>query len=515
VQAIWLSILGCGALLAQAAISGSVVHDVTGEPLKRVAITLTGGSAHDSPATVTDAQGKFQFAAVSPGKYRLTAEKAPFLRWEHGQQKPLAAGTSIELANGEERTGLAIRLRPGATVSGRVTEEDNEPAVGAQITLLRVSYLNGRRQLSTVGHASTDDRGEYRLHSIPPGRFLLRANFERFYLPTRVNQRYLGTYHPAADHPDQATWLSISPGTELRGINVALRPTTTHRIQGILVDAVTGQTIRDANVMLFSASGDEDFARGFIRNELGTFAFPAVAAGSYTITATRNVAEQLSYGRVRVDVSQDADGIRVRMEPGLRVEGRVRVEGDGTVNLDKGSLRLETSEFIGFGGSVSIAADGTFATGPLPAAAVTPNLTNLDGAYLRAIRVNEQSVAGSLIRLPAVAGTVRMEVILSTNGATVEGAVGNAVGAVIVLEPGADQDFRRSRYRVAKSDQTGHFKLTGVAPGEYRIYAFDDIDDGAWLDASYMAAYAGKGETVKVAERETRTVALRMIAGGE
>ena len=72
VQGIWLSILGCGALWAQAAISGSVVNDVTGEPLKRVAITLTGGSAHDSAATLSDAQGKFRFAAVSPGKYRMT-----------------------------------------------------------------------------------------------------------------------------------------------------------------------------------------------------------------------------------------------------------------------------------------------------------------------------------------------------------------------------------------------------------------------------------------------------------
>ena len=488
---------------------------MTGEPVKRVAVTLSGASAHDSPATVSDGAGKFFFAAVTAGKYRLTAEKAPFLRWEHGQRKPLVAGISLELSDGEQRTGIAIRLLPGATISGRVTDEDNEPAVGAQITLLRVSYLNGRRQLGAVGHATADDRGEYRLHSIPPGRFLLRANFDRFFLPARVTQRYLGTYHPAADGPGRANWLTLAPAAELRAIDVALRPTATHRISGTVVDADTGQTLRDANVMLFAATGDDTSERGFVRNDLGAFTFPAVAPGSYTITAMRTVTGQLTYGRLAVDVSRDIDNLRVRLEPGLRVEGRVRMEGKEAIDLSKSSLILETSEFFGSGGRITLAADGTFALGPLAAATVVPQVMNLESVYLREVRVDERPVEGQSIDLTALSGTVRLELVMSANGAVIEGGVGNAVGAIVVLEPQFGQSFRRSRYRVTKSDQGGNFKLTGIAPGEYRLYAFEDIDDGAWLDSNYMATFSGKGEPVKLAGKETRTINLRTIAGGQ
>jgi len=513
VLAAWLWLIVSCAIFAQASLSGTVVNAVTGDPVKRVAVTLNGASAHDSPATLSDGTGKFFFAAVTPGRYRSTAEKAPFLRWAHGQRKPLAAGTSLELASGEQRTGIAIRLVPGAAISGRVTDEDSKSAVGAQVTLLRVTYLNGRRQLGAVAHAAVDDRDEYRLHSIPPGRFLLRANFERFFLPARVSQKYLGSYHPAADLPDRATWLTGVAAAELTAVDVTLRPTAAHRIAGTVVDANTGQAVRDAIVMLSATTGDEGPGRGFVRNELGTFTVPAIPPGSYTITATRSVAGQLAYGRTVVDVSRDIDNLRVGMEPGLRVEGRVRMEGDGSVDLSKATVALESNELLTFGGRSPIDADGAFAIGPMASAIVVPQVMNLESVFLREVRVNERPV--EFIDLTALSCTVRLDLVMSGDGAVIEGGVGNAVGAIVVLEPQSAANFRRSRYRATKSDQAGKFKLIGIAPGDYRLYAFEDIDDGAWLDSNYMGTFSAKGELVKVSGKETRSIGLTMIAGGQ
>ena len=101
-------------LWAQAALSGTVIYAVTGEPVKRGAVTLSGASAHDSPATLPDGAGKFSFAAVNPGRYRLTAEKAAFLeyRFYAFEDSDNGKGELIKLAGKETRT-ISLRTIAG------------------------------------------------------------------------------------------------------------------------------------------------------------------------------------------------------------------------------------------------------------------------------------------------------------------------------------------------------------------------------------------------------------------
>jgi hypothetical protein len=53
--------------------------------------------------------------------------------------------------------------------------------------------------------------------------------------------------------------------------------------------------------------------------------------------------------------------------------------------------------------------------------------------------------------------------------------------------------------------------LSGIAPGKYRIYAFDQIDSGAVSDADYMHPFESKGEILELTEGAKLTHDLTLI----
>jgi len=67
-------------------------------------------------------------------------------------------------------------------------------------------------------------------------------------------------------------------------------------------------------------------------------------------------------------------------------------------------------------------------------------------------------------------------------------------------------------FKDATTDQHGQFRLKGVAPGEYRIYAWDDVESGAWLDAAFLRNLEGKSETVTVEPKGRQKIELKVIA---
>jgi hypothetical protein len=83
-------------------------------------------------------------------------------------------------------------------------------------------------------------------------------------------------------------------------------------------------------------------------------------------------------------------------------------------------------------------------------------------------------------------------------------------GRLLTLIPGGGHQFP-ARYKTSDTDQNGHFIIKGVAPGEYKIYAWEDIEDGAFEDPDFMKPHESDGQTVSVKEHAHETVQLKVI----
>jgi hypothetical protein len=44
-----------------------------------------------------------------------------------------------------------------------------------------------------------------------------------------------------------------------------------------------------------------------------------------------------------------------------------------------------------------------------------------------------------------------------------------------------------------------------VAPGSYKLFAFDTAEYGIWMDADWLKAYENKGESIELRESDKAT----------
>ena len=108
-------------------------------------------------ATATDGQGAFRLEHVPAGRYTLTA-RAP-------GTPPLHVRDVEVLEGGHHDLGV-LQLPQGGVIFGNVLGVDGAPSVGARVTAL----APGQQE-----QAVTDTTGAFRLPSLPPGDYQLRA----------------------------------------------------------------------------------------------------------------------------------------------------------------------------------------------------------------------------------------------------------------------------------------------------------------------------------------------------
>ena len=78
------------------------------------------------------------------------------------------------------------------------------------------------------------------------------------------------------------------------------------------------------------------------------------------------------------------------------------------------------------------------------------------------------------------------------------------------IRPNAE--LRRYDTHVGALDQSGAFVVKEpVRPGEYTLYAFEGVPDGAWTDAEFIKEMEGKGVRIEVAEGDAKTVEVPLI----
>src|SRR6266850_4978109 len=161
---------GAGAVLGVA--GGTITVDPPG-----TTITQFVHAAEITPVR-TNAAGRFVLRDLEPGAYMLRASAKGYAQQEYSARPdaPNALPRQINLSAGQAVKDVAFRLLPGGTVSGRITGSSGEPLVNIEVSVLRSAYQpDGRKTLQQSGVTVTNDRGEYRLLWITPGRYYLSA----------------------------------------------------------------------------------------------------------------------------------------------------------------------------------------------------------------------------------------------------------------------------------------------------------------------------------------------------
>jgi hypothetical protein len=140
------------------------------------------------------------------------------------------------------------------------------------------------------------------------------------------------------------------------------------------------------------------------------------------------------------------------------------------------------------------------------------------GYYLKSARFGSDEVIDSGLSLRGAAG--KLELVVSAAAAQVEGIVLDsqqqpAKGALVALIPDARRQSRTSLFKTVRTDDSGRYSILGITPGDYTLYAFEDIESGAHLDPDFIKPLERSAESVTLRENSRETRQLRQIPATE
>jgi hypothetical protein len=389
----------------KARIEGSIVRQGTGAPLARARVTLSRSGRGAAPTVAaptapgargavtapkpiapvtTDDQGKFSFQDLDEGPYTLQVLANGYVSLNFGQRYPGGPGSPITLKAGQEMKDITIDLVPTGNISGRVRDRSDQPLANIPVQLMRYSYdSQGQRNYQSVGSAKTNDRGEYRIYWITPGRYYLMAGSAASSSnpllgmlamldgnSSNANELPMNlgfTFYPGVDDIASARAIDLSPGAELDSVNLTLsqRPPT-HHIRGRVIDSRTGKPPAKAQVV--STTQTPGLAVNSVvdlvamqlptnnyNSSTGTFEIRDLLPGAYIVRAlVQDPAPTAAAGRdgpqppatssglVAVSVGDsDVENVVVTVIPAGTIAGRIRVDGQQqSVTPDRLRLQL-------------------------------------------------------------------------------------------------------------------------------------------------------------------------------
>lgn len=540
-----------------ASISGTVVMaDGISAPARHATVEIAGA------AMLTDDNGRFSFAKLPAGAHLVVATKSGFLPAAYGAKRPAGPGVPIEIRDGQQVTGIEMRLVRGSVLAGVITDQFSHPTPNTEVRAYRygVDANTGQRMPVAVttglGITTTDDKGQYRLYGLEPGEYIVSAagppaaaslravtaDDVRYALqllklpagvppdtsmrrPQPVVSRPIGSgvpvFYPSAESVADATRIALGLGEERQGVDVARRPVS----GGVVKGSVGGPwaAISDGG-KVYVIDTDSPFVDSKPWGTQGGFVFD-LAPGHYQLVAIADNGGFIARGEAFVVAGGDYS-LGLILQPGATITGRVVFQRTSAQDADPTLVHLS---LVG-----ATRADFPYRTSPLKADGKF-SWTNVPaGSYRLGVTTAQNLQPGWRVK-SAKAGDVELldgvfdvgaanigDVVITLTDArseisgTLQATDGTPVSDYSVLVFSADRQFWRPmsrRTQVVRPASNGRFAVRDLPEGDYLIVALNDIETGQWHSADFLAELAPFAVKVTLGDGEKKVRNLK-IGGG-
>jgi len=377
------------------------------------------------------------------------------------------AGLSSTPWNGLEQT-----LTTGASVSGVVIADENQPVPRAVVTLAGAGLVAGRTSVIT------DDSGRFEFVNVPAGRFALTA----------ARASFVTGQFGAATPGETGTMLSLTSSSRLSNLTIRLwrggilsglvrdesgRPVTGVRIVPSRIDASRGTT-----------SADVTTSTGELTDVRGEFRIFGLPPGTYLLAA---VPSDVDSEPIEAPSEREVDEVL------RRLRGRLPIENPQSPRVQVPLVQTLSHAPVFFPGTTSLQTATRLEVGP--------------GQELAGLNFTFQPTQTYVID-----GRVTTPDGLAASGTPVE---------MMTVAPADVVGVGLGRLRTATGPD-GRFRFERVVPGEYRLVARyrDPVGPGAAVDGAdtlwaqaTVSSYAGQ----EVALQLERGVVMRghvVVSGG-
>lgn len=521
-------------------VAATVVSATTKSPVADawVDLSLRGGEGPKFPPPVldyqvfTDAQGHFEIQDVPPTDYYLAIGKAGFVLWG-------TWGTGCHESAEVAVYHQPIQLMPAGVISGRVTNAKGQPLLGALVRV--VSVLHGETQWrikrATSAHFSTDDRGDYRIYGLHPGRYVVVVDYEPGiaypYLPSQAPQRGRvfrertyprDVFYPGTTQISKAKEIILAPGQQISGINFQLVARRTYDIRG----KISRLSITPRNVqpnLHMRVCGNRHVALPWpsgwnaTLGPGGEFLVANVLPGCYELRARQMVpGGESRSASVRLEVrNHDIHGIHLKLEQSVDIPVRIVAEDlPGHRNIFISLQRGNGRSFLATKGSGNSESIRGVPPGSYRLYVKAYSLPR--DAYVKSAHSGTRDALIYPVQILPGRRPGVLNVVIARNGAELTGTVTGRSSKpdarpTVVLVPAPPLRNAGCLYKTTSTGPTGRFVLQGIRPGSYTVFAWNGIrePDRPWFDPAFLKAMKGRGTPVKLVPGQHETLQLHAI----
>jgi len=400
--------------------------------------TSGGGSGRTGP------DGSFVIDGLEAGRYEVVAED------ETGAQ-------ARELVEAGRSTDVVLRLQPHGAVEGTVVSPDGTAVAGARV----VTFATGRPM---EGERTTDAGGSFTFEDLPPGRYHVAANHEKYGSAGRQ--------------------VTVEPGRTAR-VEIAFPP------GGVVLGTVRGlapQELKDCLVSSAAGSPGRPAADGSFRLEGVPIGVSSVTA--FVLSSTKQRTAQVEL--------KDLDT-------------PVRVELDFSTSITlRGSVRRGGRPAPGIGVQAQPAGQGS-AAGTVTDQEGQFEITGLDPGEFVVSALDDQ---GRTLVSQRVTATTDTRVDLVVPGGALAGRVTDASSGSPVAEAAvrATRQGEAGEGQVAWTDEAGSFAFHELADGAFVVRAEAPGYSPGEIQASVSTGH-GQGVSIALRPEQHLTLIVRDAGG--
>jgi uncharacterized protein (DUF2141 family) len=289
------------------------------------------------------------------------------------------------------------------------------------------------------------------------------------------------------------------PGVDARSMRVRLN-NTRHDVPGVDTES---SRVRDGRFEFTDVPPGQ--YRAVVTAEIdndNAAALPQAIAGRALAGLGDDDDEILLWGAADVSVAgSDVTNVALGLQPGMTVSGRIAYDGAGAPPAEARRIRVSLEPF----GPADEAAGADDARATVD----ERGLFTITGIIPARYRVEASGVAGWEVASARLGGVDTMDVGLDVTSATqdlmglevvfsderteLSGVLQDALGAptsgyTVVVLP-ADRRYwlpGARRIQATRPSTTGRFSFSGLPPGEYRLAAVTDVENGIWFDPAVL-----------------------------
>ena len=485
---------------AQTQVQVHLVDGLNGQPVSRARYAVTGAGLVDAITGNGDPLGNVELSDLAPGRYQLTIDKAGYFQEKFNFA--LNSG-SVDLPT--------IMMTTKREISGVVRWQDGELAANANV---RAIPLRGGKPLigNFVGGSNANARGEFTIQGLRPGRYILVVNppaqrgdidaSGRFVVggPPRIA---LPVYYPGVSVPDVGAAIDLRGTETVQNINILLEEKPGTIVEGTVGPSVVAPLGSDVGITL-NYGGIASYSTSARVGD--TFRIGPVPAGFYGLDV-QNRGEQRGRAWLALTIGGDIlRNVAISIPSPVVLNGRVEI--DDPTQASAVPIRIRSERIPG---ALTVLANtsGEFRIPQVVAGenyGMDIDLSRVPNVYLAEVSQGEPIQTAS--PFPVRVGTDPIRIVLKSDGGTISGVAkdnGHIVPKAFVVLAPKDRKLEQ-HFRVVTAGDDGTYKLSGIAPGDYDLFAFDRNEDDDYLDDMFLNRYSERAVEVKAALRSVRSI---------